>query len=85
MEKVRTRGKGPLRPTPFTFDVTCVIGTVEVGATGDHAPHVVAMQLIAEHDAQGTFTFPMPDGRTQRVTVEWVGDDPREEPFPLDS
>jgi|KBSSwiStaDraftv2_1062776.scaffolds.fasta_scaffold209524_2 hypothetical protein len=56
---------------PFTFDVTCVIGTVEVG-NGSEAPHVVAMKLIAEHDAEGTFTFPMADGRTQRVTVEFV-------------
>lgn len=69
MEKVRTRRKG--EPEPFTFDVTCVVGTVTVG-DGEHAPHVVAMQLIAEHDAEGTYTFPMPDGRVQRVTVEFT-------------
>lgn len=61
-----------------SFDVTCVIGSVVLDP--DHegeGPHVVAMKLIAEHDAPGTYSFPMIDGRTQRVTVEFVGDDPR--------
>ena len=69
--EARTR-KRPSRST--AFDVTCVIGTVvvDLDATDGERPDIVAMKMIAEHDAQGTFTFPMPDGRTQRVTVEYV-------------
>lgn len=81
--RAEQRRKGQKPGAPFTFDVTCVIGTVEVGI-GDTPPHVVAMQLIAEHDAEGTFTFPLPDGGTQRVTVEFVrpdydGHDPQDD------
>lgn len=72
MEKVRTRKTRT--PAPFTFDVTCVIGTVEVGE-GEESPHVVAFKMIAEHDAPGTYTFPHANGGTTRVTVEY--DDPQ--------
>jgi len=65
----------PSDPTPFTFPVTvrAVIGNVEVGEPGEGVPpHVAAMQLVAEHDTEGEYEFPMRDGRMCRVTVEWV-------------
>lgn len=55
---------------PDGFDVTCVIGRVEFG-TGDEPPHVAAFKLIAWADHRGTFQFPMPDGRTMSVTVDY--------------
>lgn len=59
--------------TTFTFDVTCVIGTVVVdGSMNGERPDIVAMKLIAEHDAEGTYSFPLADGRTQIVTVDRV-------------
>ena len=57
------------------FDVTCVVGRVEFG-NGDVAPHVAAFQIIASHDAEGTYTFPMADGRTCVVSVDFKGDGP---------
>lgn len=53
------------------FDVTCVIGRVEFDATGDLSPHEAAFLLIARHDTRGTFCFPMEDGRTMSVTVDY--------------
>lgn len=54
------------------FDVTCVIGRVAIDPAGDgEPPHVVAHKLIAEHDAEGSYRFPMPDGRVCRVDVEF--------------
>ena len=70
MEKQRPLRRKGSTSVPFTFDVTCVIGTVEVGH-GDESPHVVAFKLIAEHDAPGTYTFPSANGGTTRVTVEY--------------
>lgn len=75
MEKQRPLRRKGSTPAPFTFDVTCVIGSVEVGV-GDVPPHVAAFQLIAEHDAPGTYTFPHAVGGQTRVTVEHVTDDP---------
>jgi hypothetical protein len=49
-----------------------VIGTVDVYDRPGEPPHVTAMRLIAEHDTEGTFTFPMRDGRTCRVSVEFT-------------
>ena len=52
------------------FDVTCVIGHVTLTPDGPQSATMAAMELIAHHDAEGHFTFPLPDGRTQHVTVE---------------
>lgn len=60
----------------YGFDVTCVIGRVDVVPQGDVPAHVAAFELIARHDAQGSFRFPMPDGRTCVVDVFW--EDPKE-------
>jgi len=79
MEDSPRKRLSPKRPREeFTFEVTCVIGEVTVGPYGsDIPPHVAAMDLIARHDAEGIYHFPMADGRTQRVTIEFV-------PNPLD-
>lgn len=58
------------------FDVVCTIGRVELGPDGEDSPHVAAFKLIAQHDAPGTFSFPMRDGGECAVTVEY-SDDPR--------
>lgn len=60
-----------------TFDVVVerVIGTVTVDPFGEGPPpSVVAMTMIAEEDQPGTYSYPMPDGRTAKVTVEWIGE-----------
>ena len=73
MESART-GKSkmlpPLREEFDGFDVTCIIGRVEPG-NGDLRPHEAAMLLIARHDAEGQYSFPMSLGGTQHVTVEF--------------
>lgn len=58
-----------------SFDVTCVIGTVNLSddPAGD-PPGIVAMRMIAEHDAPGTYRFPRADGTEQVVTIEYVGE-----------
>lgn len=54
------------------FDVTCVIGHVDIDPYGEGmSPHEAAFLLIARHDTRGTFQFPMEDGRTMSVTVEY--------------
>lgn len=53
------------------FDVTCVVGHVEFDSTGDLTPHEAAFLVIARHDNRGTFQFPMLDGRTMSVTVDY--------------
>lgn len=60
---------------PAGFDVTCVIGRVEFDALteGLRSPNEAAMALIARHDAEGTYTYPMQDGRSCHVTVEYTG------------
>lgn len=52
------------------FDVTCVIGRVELNRKGQHTPQEAAFLLIAQHDTDGTFTFPSEIGGIVRVTVE---------------
>lgn len=59
------------------FDVTAVIGRVEFDALSDLSPHEAAFMLIAKHDARGTFNFPMEDGRTMSVTVDYPDNDMR--------
>lgn len=61
----------PVTNYPNGFDVTCVIGRVELDGNGDFTPHEAAFLMIARHDARGTFNFPMQDGRTMSVTVDY--------------
>lgn len=59
----------------FTFPVTvrAVIGEVTVSHDGRGVPpHVAAMTLIAQHDTEGCYEFPMADGRTCVVEVGFV-------------
>lgn len=64
-----------------SFDVVCVIGTVHLNAhSGFVNPNHAAMMLIAEHDAPGFYSFPMEDGRTQTVTVEYSEREGEREP-----
>lgn len=58
------------------FDVVCSIGHVSLHPDGELPPHVAAFKLIAEHDARGVFQFPMADGRTCTVSVDWPDDPP---------
>lgn len=58
-----------------SFDVTAVIGTVSITPDGTRPAHVEAFEMIARHDAEGHYTFPMRDGRLVHVTVEY---EPRE-------
>jgi hypothetical protein len=65
------------RPSPVTnkqsgnsFDVTCVIGTVVYDDLSSEAANAVAFRLIGEHNAPGTYSFPMANGGTIRVIVE---------------
>jgi hypothetical protein len=69
MEGEFSRKVRPKRPiaVPDGFDVVCTIGRVTFG-NGDRSPYVAAFDLIAEHGAMGSFSFPHEDGRT--VTVE---------------
>jgi hypothetical protein len=62
-----------IRPIPG-FDVVCTIGHVEFG-DGPHTPTEAAMLLIAQHDAEGSYSFPHPNGGTYRITVEHLTDD----------
>lgn len=63
------------RDDPFGgFDVTCVIGHVSLDPAGATPAHVAAFSLIAEHDAPGSYRFPMADGRTCLVDVSWEGE-----------
>lgn len=52
------------------FDITCTVGSVYVG--GILSPRVVAFQLIAEHGADGEYSFPNQDGTTTMVAVATV-------------
>jgi hypothetical protein len=56
-----------------SFDVTCVVGTVELDVNGNNGlgPTEAAMVLIAQHGAPGTFKFPLPDGTTAVVDVSF--------------
>jgi len=67
----------PTRKTPrgedtTGFDVTCVVGRVEYGAS-PHSAEVAAFMLIAEHGTSGQFVFPGEDGGTVYVTVDRNG------------
>ncbi len=56
-----------------SFDVTCVVGTVELTDGPGMSASAQAMILIAEHDAEGVYEFPIGNGQTQRVIVEREG------------
>lgn len=58
---------GPAHAPVKLFDVTCVVGSVYDGGT--QPPRIAAFEMIASHDADGTFTFPDEDGRIIEVTV----------------
>jgi hypothetical protein len=62
------------RGVPSGFDVTCVIGHVDFVDAGPHTPAEAAYLLIAQHGAEGTFSFPHENGGMVRVTVEHDGD-----------
>lgn len=62
-----------------SFQVTCVIGTVSFGfgATGP-SPDEEAFRLIANHEAEGLYTFPHEDGRTIEVEVNYRNENEKE-------
>jgi hypothetical protein len=68
-EAMRERREQRMREQGKAFDVTCVIGTVVMTPDGERHPNECAFELIAKHDAPGTFTFPGPHGEIA-VTVE---------------
>lgn len=51
------------------FEVTCVIGTVFDSMSGQFTPREAAFNLIATHNAEGTFSFPNENGSICHVTV----------------
>lgn len=69
LQQARTR-KGLADARRDGFDVTCVIGHVDIDGDGPHTPGQAAFLLIAERDTPGTYTFPMPNGATCRVSVD---------------
>lgn len=64
-------------PISHSFDVTCVIGTVELNRDSNLTAHEAAFLLIARHDARGEFQFPMYDGRIMSVTVDYPDNETR--------
>jgi hypothetical protein len=56
-------------PEPTSFDVTCVIGSVELNDDATTSANEVAFAMIARHDRPGTYQFPGVAG-TITVTVE---------------
>jgi len=56
------------------FDVVCTVGRVEFtnDPLAEH-PRVSAMRLIAEHGAEGHYSFPHEDGGTCHVAVHFEG------------
>ena len=58
------------------FDVVVErsVGHVSFDGDGQYPPHVAAFMLIAEADEQGTFKYPMQDGRVCVVDVTWQGE-----------
>jgi hypothetical protein len=52
------------------FDVTCVLGTVWEDMDGQHTPREAAFNLIATHNADGHYEFPMENGDICHIIVE---------------
>lgn len=69
-KKVHPEKRPTSRLESWRFDVTQVVGTVEIDGNGEYSAYEAAMLVIARHDAPGTFTFPTPDGGERRVTIE---------------
>lgn len=63
------------------FDITCTIGHVSFTHDGGEDPKTVAFRMIAEHGAEGTFSFPAEDGGMLHVTVEHEAWTPDGEPM----
>lgn len=62
---------------PYSFPITEIVGRVVVNRDDvGQPPHTVAFGMIAELDREGTFSFPMPDGRACEVIVAF-----RDQPF----
>lgn len=59
---------------PLSFEVTCVLGRVDLVGDGERGAHEAAFALVAQHDTPGDYTFPLGDGRTCRLSVAYVGD-----------
>lgn len=61
----------PKSDHPFSFDVTCSIGTVVEDPNAELSMTDQAFLLIARSDNTGTFRFPSPNGGVDfLVTVE---------------
>lgn len=61
----------------YTFNVVVerVIGTVNVEHGRGMSPRAAAWMIICEEDAEGHYSFPLPDGRTEHVTVDRTPDE----------
>jgi hypothetical protein len=66
--RVRTK-PSKFGPEPTSFDVTCVIGSVDITTSGPMTANEAAFGMIARHDRPGTYQFPGEAG-TITVTVE---------------
>lgn len=51
-----------------TFQVTAIIGTVEIG-NGDVSPYEAALSLIGKNGGEGSFSFPLDNGDTCHVDI----------------
>jgi hypothetical protein len=71
----RHRKQHPLPHGITTFDITEVVGTVEVDINATDGPSArgEAFRQIGVLDRDGIFQFPNPDGSTLTVTVETGG------------
>ena len=83
-----TTAEGPVSPDgDKLFDVTCVIGSVYANSDRyeqARTAHEAAMLLITRHDAEGHYTFPLPDGGTAHVTIEFDHPTRDEAPAPME-
>lgn len=52
------------------FDVTCVLGSVYEDMNSQHTPREAAFNLIAVHNADGVYEFPLENGDILHVVVE---------------
>lgn len=69
----------PTDPYRDGFDVVVrsVVGHVSLNGEGELTPHEAAFLLIARWDMRGHFEFPMRDGRTMSVSVDYPEDEQR--------
>ena len=60
--------------TTFLVTMRAVVGEITIDPYGDGPPpHVAAFEMIARNDTPGCYEFPMADGRTCRVDVDYDG------------